>query len=154
MEIKISIYKEGKIVVRCPPLKINKDKLPELCRMRRGEILFFVKHINVYHLYDKLMQSPLEEVEFYVFYSLTKGNLPLKYPTTFDSIIELIDRGLIEQVSILMNPVSFSNGPTLEKTMSLRTRPFKKYETGWEILKITDLEKILRLWTLQNPISV
>ena len=93
MEIKISIYKEGKIVVRCPPLKINKDKLPELCRMRRGEILFFVKHINVYRLYDKLMQSPLEEVEFYVFYSLTKGNLPLKYPTTFDSIIELIDRG-------------------------------------------------------------
>lgn len=154
MEIKISIYKEGKIVVRCPPLKINKDKLPELCRMRRGEILFFVKHINVYHLYDTLMQSPLEEVEFHVFYSLTKGNLPLKYPTTFDSIIELIDRGLIEQVSILMNPVSFSNGPTLEKTMSLKTRPFKKYETGWEILKITDLEKILRLWTLQNPISV
>ena len=108
----------------------------------------------MYHLYDALMQSPLEEVEFYVFYSLTKGNLPLKYPTTFDSIIELIDRGLLEQVSILMTPVSFSNGPTLEKTMSLKTRPFKKYETGWEILKITDLEKILRLWTLQNPISV
>ena len=154
MEIKISIYKEGKIIVRCPPLKINKDKLPELCKMRRGEVLFFLRYIDVYHLYDALMQSPLEEVEFYVFYSLTKGNMPLTYPTTFDSIIELIDGRLIEQVSILMNPVSFSNGPALEKTISLRTRPFKKYESGFEILKITDLEKILRLWTLQNPISV
>ena len=41
MEIKISIYKEGKIIVRCPPLKINKDKLPELCKMRRGGTVLF-----------------------------------------------------------------------------------------------------------------
>lgn len=153
MEIKVSVYREGRVIVRCPPLKVNREAYSSVFLIgKKGKLRAFRQYV-MFEVLRGLLENPQEEVEFSIFYGLLKAGLPQKFPITFRSLMGLIERKELVQLCILEGDVKFSEGPIIEKTLAATLNSSNPF--GWEFpsFSMTDLERFLRLWSEQNPIN-
>jgi hypothetical protein len=153
MEIKVSVYREGRVIIRCPSLRVNREAYPSVFLIGKKSKLRAFRQYVMFEVLRKLLEDPQEEVEFSIFYGLLKTGLPQKFPTNFKSLMSLIERKDLVQLCILEGDVKFSEGPIIEKTLTVTLDSSDPLEWEFPSFSMTDLERFLRLWSEQNPIN-